>query len=79
VKDDALGLSAAKKFQRLIEHRASSLGGGFHFLKPYRNVQLIPLGIAQNGIALFLERYAFGPLFDRGNTDVADVALHCGV
>src|ERR1700676_863922 len=73
VKNDTLRFAAAKKLQRLVEYRATLLGGGFHFLKPDGDRELIAFGITHNGVALFLERHSFRSLFYRGNTDVTDI------
>jgi hypothetical protein len=72
VDDDATGLPLREETEHLTEDRAPALRGRLTFFEPLRDRERVPLGVARDGVVLFLERDSVFTLAGRGDADVGE-------
>lgn len=76
VDDNSTCLPLVEEFKHLCENRPASFGGRLPFLKPLGNLQLMTLGMADDGVSLLLKGNATLSLPRSRNADVSKKLLH---
>src|SRR5262249_28601451 len=65
VDDDSSTFAFIKQLEHFVKDRPAPFGSRLSLLKPFADLQLVPLRIALDSVALFLKRNSFFALFSR--------------